>query len=68
MSGYTDLLRAHIRREEDDCFDVADRELPAAVQTELAEGYERIEREVVGGGVHEGFHALLDRLGDAYRG
>ena len=68
MSGYTDLLRAHIRREEDDCFDVADRELPAAVQAELAKGYERIEREVVGGGVHEGFHALLDRLGDAYRG
>lgn len=66
ISGYTNLLRAHIRREEDDCFDVADRELSAAVQAELSEGYERIEREVVGGGVHEGFHALLDRLSDAY--
>jgi len=67
MTVYTKLLRAHIRREEDDCFDVADRELPVAVQEALAEGYEQIEREVVGGGVHEAFHALLDRLGDAYR-
>lgn len=67
MSAYSALLRAHIRREEDSCFDVADRELPAAVQTELAEGYDRIERDVVGGGVHEAFHALLDRLGSTYR-
>ena len=67
MTAYVELLRAHIRREEDECFDVADRELPLAVRETLAEGYERIEREVVGGGVHEGFHALLDRLGDAYR-
>jgi hypothetical protein len=36
------------------------------VQAELEEGYERIEREVVGGGVHEAFHALLDRLGEMY--
>ena len=62
MSGYTRLLHAHILREERDCFGAADRELPTAVQDELAAGYERIERDVVGEGVHEGFHALLDRL------
>ena len=67
LGGYTELLHAHIRREEDSCFDVADRELPAAVQAELIEGYGRIERDVVGGGVHEAFHALLDRLGSTYR-
>jgi hemerythrin-like domain-containing protein len=66
ISGYTRLLHAHIRREENDCFDAADRELPIAVQDELAVGYERIERDVVGEGVHEGFHALLDRLSQAY--
>lgn len=63
---YTALLRDHIHREEGDCFGPADRELPAAVQAELEEGYDRIEREVVGGGVHEAFHALLDRLAQAY--
>lgn len=66
IDGYTALLEAHIRREESECFDVADRELPEAVQAELVEGYERIERDVVGGGVHEAFHELLDRLGREY--
>jgi hemerythrin-like domain-containing protein len=66
MSGYTHLLRDHIVREERDCFDVADRELPSVVQEDLAEGYERIERDVVGGGVHESFHALIDRLSQAH--
>lgn len=66
MTEFTALLRAHIRREENDCFSVADRELPPAVQDELNEGYDRIEREVVGEGRHEVFHELLDRLSKAY--
>mgnify|MGYP001793698592 CR=1 FL=1 len=66
MADYTALLHAHIRREENDCFDVADRELPIAVQDELAVGYARIERDVLGEGVHEGFHALLARLARTY--
>jgi hemerythrin-like domain-containing protein len=66
MSGYTKLLREHIVREENDCFSAADSELPAHVQAELEQGYDRIERDVVGGGVHESFHALLDRLAQQY--
>jgi hemerythrin-like domain-containing protein len=62
LTGYTELLRAHIHHEEADCFDAADRALTEDVQRALEEGYDRIEREVVGGGVHEAFHALLDRL------
>jgi hemerythrin-like domain-containing protein len=67
ISGYTRLLHDHIRREENDCFRMADHELPAAVQEELAEGYERVEREVVGEGRHEAFQILLDRLSSEYR-
>lgn len=66
LSSYTLLLHDHIQREERDCFGAADRELPASVKDDLAEGYERIEREVVGEGVHERFHALLDRLAQKY--
>jgi hemerythrin-like domain-containing protein len=66
LGEYTQLLRAHIRREEGDCFSVADRELPAAVQIGLNEGYDRIESEVVGEGRHEAFHAMLDRLAAVY--
>jgi len=67
IEAYTLLLRDHIGREERDCFEPADRALPPDVQHALIEGYERIEVEVVGGGVHERFHALLDRLAHAYR-
>jgi len=67
MSGYTRLLRAHIVREERDCFDPADQNLTPAVQEQLARGYERIEVEVVGRGLHEGFHRLLDRLSLVYQ-
>ncbi|HET6352373.1 MAG TPA: hemerythrin domain-containing protein [Coriobacteriia bacterium] len=66
FAAYTALLRAHIRREERDCFDVADRELSAEAAERLQEGFDRIEREVVGGGVHEAFHELLDRLSFEY--
>lgn len=59
---YATLLRAHIVLEEAACFDVADSKLSRQVQEDLAEGYDRIERERIGEGRHEGFHALLDRL------
>ncbi len=68
MAEYTKLLRDHVHREENDCFSVADRELPASVQDMLIEGYERIERDIVGEGRHEAFHALLDRLSSDYPG
>lgn len=66
VSAYTALLRDHITREERDCFNTADLQLETSVKNELAEGYDRIEEEVVGHGVHERFHALLDRLAVAY--
>lgn len=62
LTAYTALLYDHIVREEADCFTVADRELPDDVQRGLQAGYDLIEREVVGGGVHETLHALLDEL------
>lgn len=66
IDGYTHLLRAHIVTEEPECFDPADRGLSADVQRHLAEEYDRIEREVIGGGRHEAFHATLDRLSSEY--
>jgi len=68
MQEYATLLHAHIRREENDCFGLADRELPVDVQSGLEHGYDRVEREVVGQGRHEAFHAMLDRLEASYKG
>jgi len=62
LSHYVSLLRAHIAEEEGGAFALADAELPDAVQQSLAEGYDEVERVVVGEGRHEAFHAMLDRL------
>lgn len=66
LREYTALLRRHIPREEDDCFDIADARLPASVQDALPAEYERIERDVIGEGRHEQFHLMLERLEAEY--
>lgn len=66
LVAYVALLREHITLEERFCFNPADRELSGVVQNQLAEGYERMEKERVGPGKHEAFHGLLDRLESAY--
>ena len=60
--GYVDLLRQHIAKEDNVLFPMADRVLTAADQAELEQSFERIETEVMGPGVHERYHRLLDDL------
>jgi hemerythrin-like domain-containing protein len=64
--AYRDLLRAHIEKEENVLFPMADQ----VVTPEEAEGvrarFEAVERDQVGPGRHEAYHAMLDRLRDAY--
>jgi hypothetical protein len=45
---------------------MADQRLSAEAKKELAEGFERIEKEKVGAGKHEAFHRMLDELGKIY--
>lgn len=66
LRGYTELLRDHVIREERDCFDIADAQLPGEEQHRLAEGYVRVEAETIGPGRHEAFHEMIDRLGQEY--
>lgn len=66
FTRFRELLREHILREERDCFKVADEQLSPEVAKQLQEGYDRIERDVVGEGRHEAFHAMLDRLESEY--
>ena len=60
--GYVALLRGHIQKEERVLFPMADQVLSADDQRTLAEGFERIETEVMGAGVHERYHQMLDDL------
>ena len=64
--GYIQLLWNHIDKEDHVLFVMADERLSPESQAALSEGFERVEREETGPGVHEKFHALLHRLQDAY--
>lgn len=64
--GYIQLLWNHIDKEDHVLFMMADQRLSPAAQKELVEGFDRVEREETGEGVHEKYHALLHRMRDDY--
>jgi hemerythrin-like domain-containing protein len=64
--AYRDLLRAHIHKENNVLFPMADRLVPEDVAAALAEQFEEIERDRVGEGKHEAHHAMLHTLKDLY--
>lgn len=64
--GYAQLLRGHIAKEDGVLYPLADRVLTQEQQHELEEGFETIERDVVGEGRHEAFHRMLDELEGVY--
>ena len=66
ITAYVSLLTRHIARENAVLFPLADDKLEAVHDDELVEAFARLERERIGPGKHEEFHALLDRLRDAY--
>ncbi|MFY9941690.1 MAG: hemerythrin domain-containing protein [Desulfobacterales bacterium] len=63
---YVDLLNQHIAKEDNVLFPMADAKLDAARDTILFEDFEKLERERIGVGKHEAFHALLDQLQGIY--
>lgn len=64
--AYRDLLRAHIQKENNVLFPMADRLVPDEVAAKIVEQFEEIERNRVGEGKHEAYHAMLHRLKGLY--
>jgi len=64
--GYVNLLREHINKEDNILFPMAESVLPAGVQGELIEEFERIEKERIGVGLHEKFEKMVGRLEEKY--
>jgi len=60
--GYASLLRAHIDKENNILFVMAERMLTPGEQTALAADFEKIEVEKMGAGTHERLHALMAKL------
>lgn len=64
--AYADLLAAHIEKEDNILYPLADSRLSKKTQENLKTGFNRIEREIIGPGRHQEFHRLLDRLEERY--
>lgn len=65
-AGYTQLLDAHILKEESTLFPLAEGMLAPAVQRKLEGEFERVEIEKIGEGKHEQFHRMLGELRKLY--
>jgi hemerythrin-like domain-containing protein len=59
---YASLLRAHIAKENNILFVMAERMLTPEEQAELSSAFERVEEEQIGPGTHEKLHAAMERL------
>jgi hemerythrin-like domain-containing protein len=62
LLGYTRLLRAHIGKEDNVLYPMAERILTPEDQQWLAEEFDRVEAEEMGAGVHEKYHQMAHEL------
>jgi hemerythrin-like domain-containing protein len=60
--GYIPLLRSHIMKEDNVLYPMALQAVPPSEMERLAEDFESFERDVMGEGAHEHFHALAEKL------
>ena len=60
--SYAELLRAHIAKENDVLFVMADRLLSGPEQASLLDAFEQIEINKLGAGTHERLHAMMKKL------
>jgi hemerythrin-like domain-containing protein len=64
LEAYVALLRAHIEKENNVLFPLADRVLSAGDQKKLLAAFEKVEAEEMGEGTHERYHQLAHELAE----
>lgn len=64
--GYTQLLRAHIKKEDGVLFPMADRFLSDDDQKSLLAAFEKVETEHMGEGTHAKYLRLVELLADKF--
>jgi hemerythrin-like domain-containing protein len=60
--NYAALLRQHILKEDRILFPMANEIIPEAYQEQVYQGFERVEHEETGEGIHEKYLALAESL------
>lgn len=64
LFAYVELLRAHIAKEDEILFPMADQILESEDQRQLTRAFDAVEAEEMGAGVHEKYHRLAHELAD----
>lgn len=67
LTAYVLLLEAHIAREDQRLFRMADGLLSDEDDAEVVKAFDEIEERKIGPGVHEEYHAMLDTLRERAR-
>jgi len=62
LESYARLLRAHIDKEDNVLYPMADRLFTAEDQLWLAGAFDRVEAEEMGEGIHEKYHQMAHEL------
>ena len=63
---YRNLLRQHIEKENNVLFMIADKVIDEQEQNILFEQFEQHEENIVGHGIHEKLHAMIDTWANAF--
>lgn len=63
---YVQLLRAHIQKEDQILFPLADRVMTDNDRTELLQQFDIVEKEHMGAGTHEKYLKMAESLAQAY--
>ena len=64
--GYVDLLSQHIQKEDNVLYPMANSLLTQEDQQELEKGFEKVEKESMGPGVHEKYTKMIARWEQEY--
>ncbi|MDT8287597.1 MAG: hemerythrin domain-containing protein [Elusimicrobiales bacterium] len=64
--GYIELLREHISKEDSVLYPMAEKCLSTETDAAMLARFEKIEIEEIGGGRHEEFHAMLEKMENEY--
>ncbi|MDD4869054.1 MAG: hemerythrin domain-containing protein [Kiritimatiellae bacterium] len=62
LASYAQLLRVHIDKEDNVLYPMADRLLKSSDQKILVDAFDKVESEELGKGVHEKYHAWIEKL------
>jgi hemerythrin-like domain-containing protein len=66
INEYVGLMIQHIEKENKGLFLMAEDRLDASKDNEIIEAFDKIERERIGSGKHDEFHAFLDDMNSKY--